>query len=64
MRRPVLSAASGDVGVNFLPQDEGERTPDAYGPNYARLAEIKQKDDPDNLLRANQNIRPAAGASF
>ena len=31
----------------------------AYGPNYARLVEIKKKYDPNNILRLNQNI-PAA----
>jgi FAD/FMN-containing dehydrogenase len=31
----------------------------AYGTNYSRLAEIKKKYDPKNLLRSNQNIQPA-----
>jgi len=30
----------------------------AYGPNFARLVEIKKKYDPDNVLRLNQNIKP------
>ncbi len=51
--------ASGGVYVNFLTQDEGERIADAYGGNYARLAQIKAQYDPDNLFRSNQNIRPA-----
>jgi FAD/FMN-containing dehydrogenase len=50
--------ASGGVYVNFMTADEGERIPAAYGSNYRRLAEIKAKYDPDNLFRANQNIRP------
>lgn len=55
--------ASGGVYVNFMPQDEGERTSDAYGANYARLAQIKATYDPDNLFRTNQNIRPASAAA-
>lgn len=52
--------ASGGAYVNFLTQDEGDRIEFAYGPTYARLAEVKQKYDPNNLLRMNQNIRPGA----
>lgn len=55
--------ASGGVYVNFMPQDEGERTSDAYGANYARLAQIKATYDPDNLFRTNQNIRPESGTA-
>lgn len=31
----------------------------AYGANYSRLAAIKKKYDPKNVLRSNQNILPA-----
>jgi FAD/FMN-containing dehydrogenase len=31
----------------------------AYGSNYERLAQVKKIYDPANLLRMNQNIRPA-----
>ncbi len=51
--------ASGGAYVNFMTQDEGERVPAAYGPNYARLAEIKAKYDPENLFRMNHNVAPA-----
>ena len=52
--------ATGGVYVNFITDDESERIQAAYGPGYARLAAIKQKYDPQNLFRMNQNIRPKA----
>jgi FAD/FMN-containing dehydrogenase len=52
--------AAGSVYINFLNEDEVDRIAEAYGPNYARLRQIKAKYDPDNLFRANQNIRPGA----
>jgi FAD/FMN-containing dehydrogenase len=55
----VAPFASGSVYVNFMTADETERVGAAYGPNHARLAQIKRKYDPENLFRMNQNIRPA-----
>jgi FAD/FMN-containing dehydrogenase len=46
------------VYVNLLGEDEASRVPDAYGDNYARLGELKQKWDPDNVFRSNHNIPP------
>jgi FAD/FMN-containing dehydrogenase len=47
--------------VNFMFDDEVQgRVQATYGDNYARLAAIKAKYDPNNLFRVNQNIAPAA----
>ena len=46
--------------VNYLDDDEaGDPAADAYGPNYARLRQIKAKFDPTNFFHHNQNVRPA-----
>jgi FAD/FMN-containing dehydrogenase len=45
--------------VNFMADDDQTRVQDNYGPNYARLTEIKRTYDPDNLFHLNQNIPPA-----
>jgi FAD/FMN-containing dehydrogenase len=47
--------------VNYLGDDEGQdQVATAFGPNHARLRDIKAKYDPSNLFHMNQNIRPAA----
>jgi len=53
--------SNGAVYVNFLTHDEADRVTSAYGPNLQRLAEIKERWDPDNRFRVNQNIRAGAG---
>src|SRR5690606_30879815 len=51
----------GGAYVNFMMDDEAEgRLQATYGPNFARLAMLKAKYDPQNLFRVNQNIAPAA----
>jgi FAD/FMN-containing dehydrogenase len=50
--------SAGGAYVNFM-MDEGEdRVKATYGGNYAKLAKIKRKYDPNNFFRVNQNIRP------
>lgn len=44
--------------VNFLMEEGEERVRGSYGNNYARLATLKQRYDPTNLFRMNQNIKP------
>jgi FAD/FMN-containing dehydrogenase len=49
------------VYLNYI-SDEGEdRVRSTYGPaKYDRLVALKDRYDPDNLFRLNQNIRPSA----
>ena len=44
--------------VNYLDQGDEQRTEAVYGPNFARLVEIKRIYDPENIFRHNANIRP------
>jgi hypothetical protein len=46
------------VYVNQLGDTSDQLVRSGYGPNYARLVEIKKKYDPNNVLRLNQNIKP------
>jgi FAD/FMN-containing dehydrogenase len=50
--------AAGSVYVNFMTEDETARVGSAYGPNLARLKQVKRTYDPGNLFRLNQNIDP------
>src|SRR4051794_14438521 len=54
---------TGGVYLNFEP-DEGEQHVRAgFSPaKYARLVELKDKYDPENLFRLNQNIAPSGAA--
>lgn len=55
----------GGAYVNFMMDDEADgRLQATYGTNYQALARVKQKYDPTNLFRVNQNIRPAADSTL
>jgi len=45
--------------MNYMSADDAGLVHEAYGPNYARLVDIKRTYDPTNLFRLNQNIDPA-----
>lgn len=49
--------ATGQSYVNFIAESTG-REKEAFGPNYDRLVELKNKYDPANLFRLNQNVTP------
>lgn len=48
------------VYINYLDNDEDERICQAYGPNYQRLAALKQRFDPNNVFHLNHNVQPRA----
>lgn len=54
----MTSHATGGVYVNLIADDESERIPAAYGPNYQRLVELKKTWDPGNTFSGNYNIPP------
>ena len=56
--RNQLQPFANGAYVNQLGETSDELVRAAYGPNYARLVEIKKKYDPRNVLRLNQNIKP------
>ena len=50
--------SAGGAYVNFMMVEGEDRVKATYGDNYERLVAIKNKYDPNNLFRVNQNIRP------
>ena len=52
--------SAGGAYVNFLMDEGQDRVRASYRGNYDRLAQVKQRYDPDNTFHVNQNIRPAS----
>ena len=48
------------VYVNNLGEEGEDRVKEAYGEHYECLVALKDKYDPTNLFRLNQNVRPTA----
>ncbi len=53
--------SSGGSYLNFMGEEGETLVRDAYGRNYERLQALKQKYDPENVFRMNQNIKPNDG---
>ncbi len=49
--------------VNFMMDVSEERIRATYGDNYEKLVAIKNKYDPTNLFKVNQNIKPSVKKS-
>ena len=61
--RENLQPFAHGVYVNQLGDTSDQLVRSGYGPNYARLMEIKKKYDPSNVLRLNQNIKPDSASN-
>jgi FAD/FMN-containing dehydrogenase len=53
----------GGAYVNYMMEEGEDRIKATYGSNYERLVAIKNKYDPDNFFRVNQNIKPTSKTS-
>jgi FAD/FMN-containing dehydrogenase len=49
---------SGGVYSNYLDHDDSDKVSASFGSNYSRLQEVKNKYDPNNFFKLNQNIKP------
>ena len=49
----------GGMYLNYGSLEPEEQVRAVYGENYDRLVRIKDKYDPDNMFRLNQNIKPS-----
>jgi FAD/FMN-containing dehydrogenase len=52
--------SSAGAYVNFLGAEQQERVQAAYRQDYERLVALKDRYDPGNFFRLNQNVRPSA----
>ena len=61
--KSLIHASAGGGYVNILGDEGPDRVKAAYGERtYARLVEVKDRYDPSNVFRSNQNIRPSSFA--
>jgi FAD/FMN-containing dehydrogenase len=56
--QPFSSGGAYITQMGVEAEEGADRIKDAFGPNYEQLVALKNKYDPANLFRHNQNIRP------
>lgn len=61
--RRLNAISDGGMYLHYGSREPEEQVRAAYGDNYERLVEIKERWDPVNLFRMNQNIVPRADVS-
>ena len=54
----MTAFASGGVYSNYLDKDDSDKIRTSFGSNYSRLQKVKNKYDPNNFFKLNQNIIP------
>ena len=59
----MTAFASGGVYSNYLDHDDSDKVSASFGSNYLRLQEVKNKYDPNNFFKINQNIIPSPNLS-
>jgi len=55
--------SAGGAYINFMMNEGQDRIEASYRGNYERLAQVKNRYDPDNIFHINQNILPASQPS-
>src|SRR5262249_21232842 len=58
--RPFTTGSDYVNQIGLETEEGADRIKSAYGVNYERLAALKNRYDPANLFRHNQNIKPTA----
>ena len=62
LSQDMASHATAGVYLNYTSDEGDDRVREMYGPElYDRLVALKDRYDPDNVFRLNQNIRPSSG---
>jgi FAD/FMN-containing dehydrogenase len=57
----AMKAYAGGADLNFIGDEGEDRVRQAFGDKYPRLQALKDRYDPANLFRFNQNIKPTGG---
>jgi FAD/FMN-containing dehydrogenase len=55
----IHPSTMGGAYVNYMMEEGENRIKATYGDNYQRLVKVKDKYDPENFFRVNQNIQPS-----